>query len=58
MSAPQQLFSVTIFGYKKPEMDEDEYHKYVSETHAGHLKDLLVKQKIVSYTMVCKSSHP
>lgn len=36
-------------------MDEDAYHKYVSEVHAGHLKDLLVKNKIVSYHMVSKS---
>lgn len=52
MSAPQKLFAVTIFAYKKPGMDEDEYHRYISETHAGHLKELLVKNKIVSYTMV------
>lgn len=52
MSVPQKLFAVTIFAYKKPGMDEDEYHKYIMETHAGHLKELLVKNKIVSYTMV------
>lgn len=33
-------------------MDEDAYHKYISETHAGHLKHLLVKNKIMDYTMV------
>lgn len=49
----ESLFSVTIFGYRKPGMDEDFYHKYVSETHANHLKDLLLKNKIVSYHMVC-----
>ena len=58
MTVPQKLFSVTIFGYKKPGMDEDEYHRYVSEVHAGHLKDLLVKQRIVSYTMVRLHSLP
>ncbi|KAF4982433.1 hypothetical protein FZEAL_1951 [Fusarium zealandicum] len=50
-SISQRLFSVTIFGYRKPGMDEDAYHNYVSQTHAGHLKDLLVKNKIVSYHM-------
>lgn len=48
----QSLFSVTIFGYRKPGMDEGFYHKYVSETHANHLKDLLLKNRIVSYHMV------
>ena len=33
-------------------MDEDEYHKYISETHAGLLMELLIANKIVSYTMV------
>lgn len=51
-SKSQQLFSVTIFGYRKPGMDEDAYHEYVSETHTGHLKELLIKNKIVSYHMV------
>lgn len=51
----KNLFSVTIFGYRKPGMDEDFYHKYVSETHAQHLKDLLLKNKIVSYHIVLKT---
>lgn len=51
----QNLFAVTIFGYKKPGLDEDFYHQYVNETHAGHLKELLAKNKIVSYHMVCTS---
>ncbi|UPK96092.1 hypothetical protein LCI18_007027 [Fusarium solani-melongenae] len=45
-SKAHQLFSVTIFGYRKPGMDEDAYHEYVSETHAGHLNELLIKNKI------------
>ncbi|KAH7150528.1 hypothetical protein B0J13DRAFT_661454 [Dactylonectria estremocensis] len=47
----EKLFAVTIFGYKKPGMDEDFYHNYVSQTHANHLKDLLIKNRIVSYHM-------
>ncbi|KAL6353414.1 hypothetical protein LRP88_13906 [Fusarium phalaenopsidis] len=53
-SKAHQLFSVTIFGYRKPGMDEDAYHEYVSETHAGHLNELLIKNKIVSYHMAKK----
>ncbi|KAH8909378.1 hypothetical protein BR93DRAFT_924383 [Coniochaeta sp. PMI_546] len=48
---PHKLYSITIFGYKKEGMDEAEYHEYVSKNHAGHLKALLAKEDIVSYTM-------
>lgn len=48
---------MTIFGYKKAGMTEKEYHDYISITHAGHLKALLVKNDIVSYTMVSKTSY-
>jgi len=51
MFTTQRLFAVTICAKRKPGMGEEEYHKYISETHAGHLKDLLVKNQIVDYTM-------
>ncbi|KAL8791877.1 MAG: hypothetical protein Q9195_005539 [Heterodermia aff. obscurata] len=51
MSPSQRLFAVTISAKRKPGMDEDAYHKYISETHAEHLKHLLVKNSIVDYTM-------
>lgn len=54
MGQSQHLFSVTISAKRKPGMDEDAYHKYISETHAGHLKELLVQNKIVDYSMVSK----
>lgn len=52
MGKSQGMFSITISAKRKPGMDEDAYHKYISETHAGHLKHLLVEKKIVDYTMV------
>ena len=52
MSDQQHVFALTICAYRKPGMDEDEYHKYVSEKHAPCLKGLLVKNKIIDYTMV------
>ena len=52
MALKQQCFALTICAYKKPEMEEEDYHNYVSEQHAPKLKDLLVKNKIVDYTMV------
>ncbi|KAH8813011.1 EthD domain-containing protein [Xylogone sp. PMI_703] len=51
MGKSQGLFSITICAKRKPGMDEDAYHKYISETHSGHLKELLVQKKIVDYTM-------
>ncbi|KAI4148364.1 MAG: hypothetical protein LQ341_001606 [Variospora aurantia] len=51
MTESQRLFAVTISAKRKPGMDEDAYHKYISETHADHLKHLLVKNRILDYTM-------
>lgn len=52
MAKTHPLFSVTICATRKPGMGEDEYHRYISETHAPLLKRLLVEKKIVDYTMV------
>lgn len=46
------MFALTICGYRKLGMDEESYHKYISENHAQSLKDLMVKNKIIDYTMV------
>ncbi|KAH8691019.1 EthD domain-containing protein [Phaeosphaeriaceae sp. PMI808] len=54
MGKSQGMFSVTISAKRKPGMDENAYHTYISETHAGHLKHLLVEKKIVDYTMLMK----
>ena len=54
----QRLFAITIFAYKKDGMGEEEYHDYISKVHAGHLKALLAKNDIVSYTMVSAISPP
>jgi len=47
-----RLLAVTVHGYKKPGMSGADYHQYISQTHAGHLKALLARNDIVSYTMV------
>ena len=46
------LYAITVFGYKKAGMSEEAYHEYISQTHAGHLKALLAREGVVSYTMV------
>lgn len=60
MATPEihRLYAMTIFGYKKTDMAEEDYHDYISKTHAGHLKALLAKNDIVSYTMVSKIELP
>lgn len=52
MGKSQNLFGITISAKRKLGMSEDAYHTYISETHASHLKRLLVEKKIVDYTMV------
>ena len=49
---PERLFALTICAYRKPGMDEEAYHHYVSQKHAPALTDLMVQNKIVDYTMV------
>lgn len=48
----QRLYALTICAYKKEGMDEDEYHRYLSEHHAGLVKTHLAEAGIISYTMV------
>ena len=52
MPGTKRAFALTICAYRKPGMDEDEYHKYMSEKHAQSVKDLMIKHKIIDYTMV------
>jgi hypothetical protein len=52
MSTVRRVFALTICAYSKPGMDEDEYHEYMSKVHAASVRDLMVKNKIVGYSMV------
>ncbi|OQD89876.1 hypothetical protein PENANT_c002G05869 [Penicillium antarcticum] len=48
------MFAFTVFGYRKDGMSEEDYHNYISTVHSAHLKALLAKNDIVSYTMFPK----
>lgn len=50
--ASERLYALTIYGYRKPGMPEDEYHRYLSEHHAVLVRNHLVKMGIVRYTLV------
>ncbi|KAL8747103.1 MAG: hypothetical protein Q9190_000966 [Brigantiaea leucoxantha] len=57
LAGVERLFALTICAYRKSGMDEDTYHQYLSEKHAPLLKNLLVHNKIVDYTMeLCNDS--
>ena len=53
----QRPYALTICGYRKPGMDEDEYHHYLSEHHAEIVKNHLVNFGIITYTLVSLSMH-
>jgi hypothetical protein len=42
----------TICAYRKPGMSEEDYHKYASEVHAPLMKELMVKYRMLSFSMV------
>ena len=48
----ERLFALTICAYRRPGMEEEAYHQYLSKKHAPLLTDLMVQKKIVDYTMV------
>lgn len=53
---PQRLLCWTVCAYRKPGMDEKEYHKYMSEVHAPLVKDLMVKYGMIQWSMVESST--
>jgi EthD domain len=56
-ASPQKVYALTICGYRKPGMSEEDYHEYVSQRHAPCLKELLFKNGILDYTVVSVRPH-
>ena len=50
------LLCWTVTAYRKPEMSEEEYHKYMSEIHGPLVMGLMAKYGMVRFSMV--TSHP
>lgn len=40
---PQRLLCWIVCAYRKHGMDEEDYHRYMSQVHAPLVKDLMVK---------------
>ena len=57
-SAPQRMLCWTVCAYRKPGLDEDEYHRHMSEVHAPLVKKLMVKYDFVQWSMVCAHRFP
>lgn len=48
----KRLLCWTVCAYRKPGMDEADYHSYMSKVHAPLVKDLMVKYGITRWSMV------
>lgn len=44
---PRRLFCWTVCAYKRPDLSDEDYHKYMSQVHGPLVKDLMVKYGIV-----------
>nr|AWS21678.1 hypothetical protein [Talaromyces stipitatus] len=47
-----RVYCLTICACRKEGMDEDEYHRYLSEHHSNLVKGHLAAKGILSYTMI------
>jgi hypothetical protein len=50
-----KLLCLTILGYRKPGMTEEEYRHHMTKISAPMTQDLMVKYGMVRWTQVCHS---
>ncbi len=49
---PRRLLCWTVCAYKRPDLDDEYYHNYMSQVHGPLVKALLVKYGFVKWSMV------
>ena len=55
---PRRLLCWTVCAYKRPDLDDEYYHNYMSQVHGPLVKDLLVKYGFVKWSMVSFGNVP
>lgn len=53
-----QYLCLTICGYRKPDMTEEDYRHHMTQVSAPLTKDLMVKYGVKRWTQVCLSRVP
>lgn len=56
MDHEQKLLCLSILGYKKEGISEDEYRDHMVNTHAPLVRDLMEKYGFLSWSMVRRES--
>ena len=44
---PHKLLCLTVFSYRKPDISEDDYHKYISQVHVPLSSDIMAEYGVV-----------
>jgi len=54
IGSPQKrrLYCLTVCGYRKPTLSEEEYGEYMTKTHSQLLKGLMAKYGVIRWTQV------
>lgn len=48
----RRLYCLTVSGYRRPTLDEEEYEEYITKKHSQLFKDLMTKYGLIRWTQV------
>ena len=52
MSTTRKVLCLTICGYKKPSMSQEDYRTYMTNKHAPLVQGIMARYGMLSYTQV------